>query len=259
MEDRTARNLQLVGLLALVILTAILVEPVVGAWVHGVSPPPTNLLYVVLILALVVAMVLLGYATNPIRRVASYFARRRGPAEAAVPADLVREAIALAKATHDVWDSHAGAMDSLTWASGQIINVVNSRLGNPDFSDQRPFVHQANGVLTAWRAQRPMEEFARQEVDAIVAIGESMSPDAFLTLLALLRGIALSGVALGNEFAQNLANARVADLPRYLTDGWRTYKEKANRLVDDLTKLGEKANQKFPPARATYIPQVRDL
>jgi len=253
MNDRAARDIRTYGTLVLILLAAGTFLITLVPYLRGASIP-TYTLY--LTVAFVVIGAILGYITFPTKRLTEFIARRRAE-NAPAPPDLTRELLALATTTERVWSVDASFVDSFALGNLNILNEINQQMAKMD-PTLRMFAQEANGVISGWRCQRPTHQFLAKQLDTFAEFGVGMNENTLLVVLGALVSLALTGANTANAFAQAISNTGL-DVSKFVRQGWNAFANKANRLSEDLSKLGEKVKVATGVDLKVYIPQVSSL
>jgi|SRR5580658_8288217 hypothetical protein len=252
MEDKTARAIQAYGTLALIILTAgLLLSDYIPYLRVAAAPQYTPYLAVLFI----VFAAILGYLTFPTKRVTEFFERRRAE-NAAAPPDLTHELLADLATTKKVWLTDSSYVDSFGYATLNLLNEANQQAAAS--KTLSPFIQEANGAINGWRCQRPTQQFLVTQLDTLAEFGVGMNAGTLVATLDALGSVALSGAQTANYFVQAISNGQVP-ASKFAKQQWNSFANKANRLSDDLTKLGEKVHVATGVDLKLYIPQVNSL
>lgn len=257
MKESTARTIQVYGLIVLIGLSVITAIPTIESLLKGVTPPVESFAVTAIILTFAL---ILGFTTFPARRVGEYLSRRSRRTISAVPAELAREASALSESAIKMWSSESAYIDSFQQNALDVLNQLSTHRSDPQFSSKVPFLEQAYGCYYfGWKNMHPIEEALAEEIAGLVELGDQINDAAFFILLRHLHRFALAGTKVANSFAQSVSNAGIANLSPDQARTWRQFAGKANRLIDDIGKLGQKTNQQFRLKESYFIPQVREL
>ncbi|MCI4357199.1 MAG: hypothetical protein L3K18_08720 [Thermoplasmata archaeon] len=260
MEESRARSVRTwatVGLLAIAAVSFV-ASYVVPAVRGGNSPALTDLvLAAVLLLA-----ILLGLVTFPTKQVSVYLAKRSLRKSVPAPADISRDLLAHLKTARRIWEVGGPHQysDSFEYCAEAVLNRLptDSRIVGDD--RKQIFREQAYSLLTGWRIAGELQEHLLSEVDGLVQeYAPKLDTNTVVALLFDLYTLALSGTKLANQFVQSVANAGPDALDKSTRDQWREFADKANRLGQDITTLGDKVNTVTRANDSFYLPQVKHL
>jgi hypothetical protein len=256
MDEKTARDVRTYGTIGLLIVAvATFLLQAVPSLRSGIPPA---LLVTVLVATLAIAAGL-AIAAFPTAGLVRYFARRTGEKIVPAPPDMTREVLALITTTKKVWLPESMYVDSFSLASRSVLNALLPKSADPAFASSRNFIDQASGLINGVRMHSPVTEIVSSELEGLSkAYGVGMDRDTLIVLLGDILAIALAGANTANGFAQSMSSAG-SDLPQYTRDEWGQFADKANRLSEDVAKLGEKIKTTFGDERSYYIPQVRKI
>jgi len=253
MDAGTARSTQVVASIITAIGTIILILLYAVPILRRL---PASSYAVPGVVALVVFAAVLGYLTFPAQRLLAYRLRRKPGKIVPVPPDMARDLLAYVAQAKRVWASQAMYSDSFFQVSLDIMNAINQEISA--IPNTRMFADQANGVIAAYRVQRPIYDELWESVDALAQTGVDMDKETLRMILNSVVAISTAGANLANHFAQCASNGGIS-LQKHLHDEWGTFAAKANRLADDLLNLGEKVKQTYHVDPKSYVPPVRGL
>ena len=256
LKESTARDIQVYGLIILIGINVVLAIPTIESLTKGAPPSLDSLVIEVVILSVAF---LLGLVTFPARKVAGFLTERRRTANPPVPSDLSREAFALAESSILVWSSGSMLIDSFQINGSNVLNFLARRRNEQGFSQKVLFLEQAYGYYYGWKNMRSLEDGLVEEIGGLLELGDQIDEAPFFILLRHLHRLVTAGVSVANSFSQSVRNVGIENLPDHQIRDWRQFSGKANRLIDDLMKLGQKANKLFHLEENYFIQQVQEL
>jgi hypothetical protein len=225
--------------------------------IRSIAPAVSNVFGVGLLVA--VGALFIAYGATPIlrRRIQE---RRRRESATATP-DRVTELAVLIEKARKTWGAGANYVGSLDQASLDILNRLNQGAADANITEERRrAADRANYVIMGRRASSATQDAVFWELDRLIDDLRTTDTDTFVTALLLLRQVLLGGISVANVFADEVRRCDPPLVQDYLRQEWSDFRDKANRLSEDINTLGEKIKRDYGLTELSfYFPSVRSI
>jgi len=241
--------------IVIAVFTAILVYQSIRQALQQIeSTALTFVATVLLTIALIVA------ALSTVSIVRGLVARKPPPPPPVVPW-YVSDAMILADRVKEIWSSQANQL----WSFSFVARSVQSALINPApgpgglTEAERIQATQATSYFLSWllsgQSLRNSIDIAHYFLDNF----GSSSIDWFNRALEMIIIQTQDGVRVANAVAQSARAAGVLRVAPYVKDQWSVFRDRANRLSEDITSFVRKYRQTTEPGEIPFIETIQEL
>lgn len=245
-----------VGTILIAILTAILVYLNVRSSFSGVKISTTEATTAALA---VVAGILgaLGYlvASRAGARDAQEEARRKAES---VPAELVGKWRDLLARTREIYGQQSSHMTSFAFVSRQLVNYILPQTRPNITPAERSAAEQANAALNG------MNSFVSTHIilawsDTLLAKYAENDRSLFWAAKEAIESVITGGAMFADNWIGIVRQAGAASLGQHLRDEWNRFREAANRLGENLTRLDRRTFQTLGTGTSNFALPIREL
>lgn len=243
----------------LIILTAVIAYPILRGFISGVSGP-----YEWVALASLIALAAIGafVAIGGVARVRRWWRTRRKRETPGVNPDRLTELQIVGGRAEAVWSPNSTFVYGLNIASVTVFNEATRLTGTAGDSStvqKREALSRAQYAILGWRSSGSAAVAVLWEVERLVGDVRSTDPGTLVSSVLMLRQLVLGSIAVANLVAQEFRNQSIVVSP-FARQQWTDFREKANRLSDDLYMLGERVKREYEVGDVSfYFPQVWDI
>ena len=244
----------------IILLTAVIAYPILRGLISGVEGPYE---WAALLALAALGAVGVFVAVGGVTRVRKWWRRRRKPEVSGVNPDRITELQIIEGRAEAIWSPSSTFAYGLNFASLSVFNEADRliRQSPGTSADQkREALNRAQFAILGWRASGSTADAVLWEVKRLVGDVRTTDPGTFVSSVLMLRQLVLGSIAVANLIAQESRNQNLVAGSPFAEQQWADFRERANRLSEDLSTLGERIKHEYEIGDVNfYFPSIWDV